>query len=353
MNLMLNTLDSLKSHRTFSYRLPEISGDDVAEANRLALAAPSLSFPVLDGQVSFYPRHGHQDAETASWEEIELLIGEEQFCLLFETSMLATLLAASKSPLDMDCLGAVAAALVLEHVLSETLDQLEAELGLGISILSCARNRELRSDGRAIAFRVRSDHLSNPSAALLVAVSSSGQRWLVDLICSRLAHPPETRLPDITFPATLNSPIFEMDVAEMRALGIGDLVLLDKRWAGLGSAEFRVADRRWGKVQLCDDTLYLDDLPDYGATSNREAKDMSMTTDETIKLDDLPITLSLEIDRKDVSLQELSGLVAGSVLPFSSTEPEKVRLMANGRFFAEGELMKIDQQIGIRLTRLK
>ena len=70
-------------------------------------------------------------------------------------------------------------------------------------------------------------------------------------------------------------------------------------------------------------------------------------------LDELPVSLSLVIGSVDMTLAELRGLSAGSVItdrdaPLGSP----VRVLANGRDYAEGELIDLDGIPAVRLTRI-
>lgn len=73
---------------------------------------------------------------------------------------------------------------------------------------------------------------------------------------------------------------------------------------------------------------------------------------ERVHVDDLQVSISIEIDSKSISIKELSDLTAGNIVTFSEKEPEKVRLFANEQYFADATLIMIEDKIAIRIDRV-
>ena len=66
----------------------------------------------------------------------------------------------------------------------------------------------------------------------------------------------------------------------------------------------------------------------------------------------LPVTLRIELGTTTLTLDELSGLEVGSLLPFVDALPTSVTISANGKPFARGDLVRLDGQIAVRLTEI-
>ena len=66
---------------------------------------------------------------------------------------------------------------------------------------------------------------------------------------------------------------------------------------------------------------------------------------------DAPIELQVEVARFSVSLGELQRLQAGDVLTTGRKIGERVHLQVGGQSFAEGELVDVEGEVGVRLLR--
>ena len=74
--------------------------------------------------------------------------------------------------------------------------------------------------------------------------------------------------------------------------------------------------------------------------------------DEAEVLDDLPMRVVFEFGRSEMSLKELAGLGAGSIVALASPPGEPLSLLVNGRRIGQGEPVRIGDALGVRITRL-
>lgn len=65
-----------------------------------------------------------------------------------------------------------------------------------------------------------------------------------------------------------------------------------------------------------------------------------------------PVEVVAELGRLTVRGDELAGLLEGGVLALGSRRPTRVDLRVGDQLWAEGELVVVDDQLGVRLTRL-
>ncbi len=65
---------------------------------------------------------------------------------------------------------------------------------------------------------------------------------------------------------------------------------------------------------------------------------------------DIPVTLSMELGRTRMSIQELMELDSGSVVELQRLADEPLDVLVNGTLVAHGEAVVIDDKFGIRLT---
>lgn len=65
---------------------------------------------------------------------------------------------------------------------------------------------------------------------------------------------------------------------------------------------------------------------------------------------EIPVTLSMEIGRTDISIRNLLQLNQGSVIELDRLAGEPMDVMVNGTLVAHGEVVVVNEKFGIRLT---
>jgi type III secretion protein Q len=68
--------------------------------------------------------------------------------------------------------------------------------------------------------------------------------------------------------------------------------------------------------------------------------------------DQLPVQLTFEVGRSEITLGELRTLGAGSVLELGRSVAEPIRISAQGRPVGLGELVDVEGAVGVKVTRL-
>jgi flagellar motor switch protein FliN/FliY len=87
----------------------------------------------------------------------------------------------------------------------------------------------------------------------------------------------------------------------------------------------------------------LDNLSDEGVQPG----------DEDINLDvilDIPVDISMEIGRTQISIRNLLQLNQGSVVELDRLAGEPLDVLVNGTLIAHGEVVVVNEKFGIRLT---
>jgi flagellar motor switch protein FliN/FliY len=67
---------------------------------------------------------------------------------------------------------------------------------------------------------------------------------------------------------------------------------------------------------------------------------------------DVPLLISVELGRKDLTIREILELSPGSLIELNQLAGEPVDLLINGKLFARGEVVVIDENFGIRVTHI-
>ncbi|WP_067516320.1 flagellar motor switch protein FliN [Endozoicomonas ascidiicola] len=79
--------------------------------------------------------------------------------------------------------------------------------------------------------------------------------------------------------------------------------------------------------------------------------DANNTTDLSIILD-IPVTVSLEVGQAELSINELLALKQDSVIELDRKVGEALDVRVNGRLIAQGEVVEVNGQYGIRLSHV-
>ena len=78
-----------------------------------------------------------------------------------------------------------------------------------------------------------------------------------------------------------------------------------------------------------------------------------ISAEERRKLDailDIPVTITMEVGRSQISIRNLLQLNQGSVVELDRVAGEPLDVLVNGTLIAHGEVVVVNDKIGIRLT---
>ena len=78
-----------------------------------------------------------------------------------------------------------------------------------------------------------------------------------------------------------------------------------------------------------------------------------LSAEEKRKLDtilDIPVTISMEVGRSQISIRNLLQLNQGSVIELDRLAGEPLDVLVNGTLIAHGEVVVVNEKFGIRLT---
>jgi flagellar motor switch protein FliN/FliY len=70
------------------------------------------------------------------------------------------------------------------------------------------------------------------------------------------------------------------------------------------------------------------------------------------KLLNVPLKITVELGRTDMTLREVLNLSVGQVVPLDKIAGEPVDLLVNDRFFATGEVVKYKDNYGVRIVEI-
>lgn len=82
-------------------------------------------------------------------------------------------------------------------------------------------------------------------------------------------------------------------------------------------------------------------------------EESSLSKEQVRKMEvilDIPVTLSMEVGRTQISIRNLLQLNQGSVVELDRLAGEPLDVLVNGTLIAHGEVVVVNEKFGIRLT---
>ncbi|MFT5171374.1 MAG: flagellar motor switch protein FliN/FliY [Candidatus Marinamargulisbacteria bacterium] len=105
-----------------------------------------------------------------------------------------------------------------------------------------------------------------------------------------------------------------------------------------------------------DLNLYRDQDDNVPVVSNIEFPNLDeAASGKKVELDvfkNIPVNLSVELGRAKISLKEVFELTEGSIIELERLVGEPLDLVVNGQLIAQGEVVAIDNNYGLRVTNI-
>ncbi len=72
--------------------------------------------------------------------------------------------------------------------------------------------------------------------------------------------------------------------------------------------------------------------------------------EEVGHLNDIPVDVDVELDRKKMSVREILALDQGSVIKMPRSAGENIDIYVGGAMLGSGEIVIIEETVGVRIT---
>nr|WP_180882922.1 type III secretion system cytoplasmic ring protein SctQ [Mesorhizobium loti] len=275
-------------------------------------------------------------------------IGEHSAELYAPLTLVEQLLATVDKTARLENLVPQHAALLLEAAVADELDELEAKLQAPIE-LTIVEKREPSAGAPPFGFV-----LSAGEQRMTCALRLDDSTLLSSL--SRLLD--EAGSGEPPFPATFPLPVrlwrdvLATSLGEVRGLKPGDVVL----FAEQAAAVLVIGDRLIAPASIDMSSTQLSAAPVVIAGSKWEWM-MGQDTGaaghalDDATLEDLPVALAFEVGRKAMPLGDIRKLSAGAIVQLD-TAGQAVDIVANGKRIGQGEMVRIGESLGVRVTRM-
>ena len=289
-----------------------------------------------------YRRSGDQRFE---WV-IEARLGPHHVSLCVESTAFAELLDGENAallPPDIKCA-------LLESYFDDAVRMLEQAGGQLVSIDAMLyRPEELPARGFNLFFVMQRGGLSVTSGYL--SVDLQGLKNLAGIL-KHQDHPLAwERLDDLRIPVSYVLGSTRLPLSEINRLTGDDIVLLDGFAESHSSLPIRidVAGSPFWMAKQDDPYLVVEAGLEHAMEKSDEHADRG--NEEIADLEDIELELIFELGRKCMPLAEVRRIGPGYIFDLAGDFLKPVSIRINGRRIGCGELVKIDNRLGVRLTQ--
>ena len=390
---MLEPLErSIRPARVSSYVPPAIEPKLIALGNRLSARRQPIAVSIGDVIIELMPVGlgglGRSDPH-AERMQLWFHIDGRPLVLQMSKGLHEHLLARIDPELLAADIDQELLPLLLESCIEDSLFRAEAALGRRIELVAIKQGAALNVVGLDVALDISVDGDKVGIASL--RTSREDARRLAELMTSR---PQAARhYGGLKVELSMRAAAIWLDLGTFQTLKTGDVLLAEddaSRWEQMAAtagerwlfpiemtrsgpavrATLRYADQHdqeaWMMVETRETALSDDMMTDFLKRESKPerrqpegdtSQDAGIATDQEAQpagaaFDDLPIKLVFELGRLDVPLGQLQDIGPGHVFELDRPLGEAVEIHAAGRRIGQGEVVRIEDQIGVRITRL-
>ena len=337
--------------------------------------APTLDWPALTGDEAEFLRliasrldQGRFDLAGASWRyALAPLAGAvplpaEVFTMTVEWGgarlrlaappTLPALLHASACAQDpVDVLPEELALAGFEHAWGDVLDRLERAAGRKVRLAAAGRGPVPRPDAGEFAFVLSLDSES-AGDGLHALVLADGAALALLAVLARRVPLPKRPAPDPALPLKLRLELSDvlLPLTDLNRLAVHDVLLPDR----LIDAEnprlrLRPDEHHALRARLEPGALVIEQAMTRTYMDDIESGDRD---DPPGRLEDVQVRVTFDLGERLVTVGELAALQPGQALALDAEPPRLVALRVNGRLVGRGELVRIDDRVGVRVLEL-
>lgn len=334
-----------------TYKAPLVDPALVQLRNRLFSRGRTFSTPFGTGLAEWEIRSGAPSFPAVC--SFELVLGTESwFVQLSDLTCVLRHEAFSADPegFTLADLPAEVQKAVLFSLLSPSLQLLQEVMGTSAGI----RNIEILSSPKmpspeSLNFKVRLSSGQSADHAFFAAFTPAGRSAAVNaaeclLHCPLKANPALAgAVASIPLEVALETGYLFLKAEELSTLNAEDLLLPEAWFLAEKRAKLRIYHGE--NAVLTGECSLQSGVPVLETPLSAEVENsMDNTTN------DIEIRLSFELDRRLITVGELSSIAPGFTFPISGSEDSLVTVRANGKAIARGRLVDMNGTFGVQLT---
>lgn len=345
-------------HEVIPAEFPVMSAAQVRLENWLSVSrAPVELLETAQGAITAQTQSLYAARQQADlWSRIRLFAGMDEIHIFVPTALLEAMVRVQEPEVEMAVLDGSVQGLVVEHVCVAMVMPIEQAVGRPIYVQDVLY--PAADPGTAnLAFHVVWPSLGEfPVMVMAPETSRRGlMRWIDGI---------EIEPHDITsYPVTVafRAGLTKVGMRELAELRPGDAIVLEETWLPRQKVLAVTGERFVQTITVSASGLVLD-----GPLTKEPDADYQQWTMEHIMSDTSPfapapevapvsevqIKLVFELGRMEVTIGELETLGEGYVFDLGKPQTQAVDIIAGGRHIGEGELVRVADGLGVRVTRI-
>lgn len=320
--------------------LPRHRSDEVEVGNRIFCRRAPV--PIDGVGASFAACPIEHCPEVVSSVDIEVEIDGRLAWLQVERGLVDRLIEIAFPESTASALDDQLSAILLESAMAGTLARVEQRVGRHFALRRVGTAQKPFT-ARPLGFRIVADESGAATGAALW-IEPDGLRLVASLLEQAPLEPaPAERLP---IAVSCRVGTTRLAAGELRRLRPADLIVLESHALGEDGVELVVGGLLAFPARISQSRAMVN------GGARRPMADDTGGGDSVGDLDSMPVTLVFELGRTQLPLGELRTLAAGYSFDLGKDLRAPVDILANGQKIGSGELMQIDERIGVRVNRL-
>ncbi|WP_423959890.1 type III secretion system cytoplasmic ring protein SctQ [Bradyrhizobium sp.] len=333
--------------------MPAISLAESKALNAFYRSRPALACLLAGRSATIMASWPPEPDDICNGCRIDITVDGAPGRLIVPHSLIKALVSEHDPDQGIDHLDPCHLALVLELALADSLSTLEVGLGAQLTIVSVGKPGDRVNDSASLVFMIAVEGLGSSSVELRLP---PGQATRLAQFLDRCAGGVVTEI-ELPVQVQFRVAVATCSVGEVATLLPGDVVTADHRCREERTAVAVLAEHLAAPVKLgaAGARLAAPPLRIRGSIwewSMANGGDSSQADLKDTELDDIPVKLLFELGRVELSLAEVRRLTAGALIPVPRLLDESVDISANGRRIGRGSLVRVGDNLGVRITRL-
>ncbi|WP_142848232.1 type III secretion system cytoplasmic ring protein SctQ [Telmatospirillum sp. J64-1] len=341
--------------------LPQLSSVEAGYFNRLAGHSGAAAIPFLGSRWDFRLdlQAEYDETERPSFH-LAIDLGGAKLGIAVEQAVFAEMLRSFDPGGDPASMPEALLLALSELAFADITTALEKLCGHDVRIIAGGLSPHLPRGRHALGFHLRRQDGSRSITGRITA-DTPGLAVIADLALHLPKPVAETGWEDLPLPLRLDVGWVDLGLSELRSLERNDILLLDD--TSLIENDrliLRLTSRIALKARLEGTTLTIEDIMRTAMTEDPAtppAADQEVVSENNAEpllpsLDDVEIRLTFDIGHQTLTLAELQALAAGFTFDLGHDPRRAVNIRAGGKLVGRGELVQVDERIGVRVVTL-
>ena len=338
--------------------LPDIDVDQVAEINALARHRQPFTGQVAGHQIAVSPYVIPDGAviEGDDRLDVALVIDGRPGVLRLPQSIANRLVETLEPGISLNALDEEVAAWMLELALLPLLERIEQVAGVGVRFVGLTYAARPMAERGFMGFRCSFG--SGGAQLAFLRLDRRDTQLLAQHVLAQPLLPRPIGRPriDLSFQVGASS----LTQGDLKSLLAGDTVLLDQTGVAKGFVNIGVG-RSWRLIGRLNNTSGIvvqgplqrwDEAdPRVGEQMDNNAHEPAEALPET-SIDALPVKVIFELGRLEIEMDELRTLGEGYIFNLGRALTHPVDILVSGRRIGAGELVRVGESVGVRISRL-